>query len=390
MRNVLSHRQSRPFSFAVKPVVLALGIMGAAMHAAQGAESYTSRAGVQFRLVEVAMGLANPWSLAFLPGGDMLVTERPGQLRLIRSGGRLERQPIAGAPKVVARGQGGLLDIAVHPRFTENKLIYLSYAGEGDGGVGTEVMRAKFNGEKLENPEVVFRVAPKTSGGNHFGSRLLFAPDGNLIITLGDRYSYRDQAQNLSNHLGKIVRIRDDGAIPSDNPFNDQANARPEIFTYGHRNSQGIVLRPGTTEIWAHEHGPRGGDELNLLKPGANYGWPRITYGINYDGSVISEKKEAPGMEQPAVFWAPSIAPSGMAFYDGDKFPAWKGDLFVGALALVHLRRIRLDGRRVAEQEVLLDGLNERIRDVRSGPDGFLYLVTDDPSNGRVLRLEPM
>jgi aldose sugar dehydrogenase len=364
-------------------------MMGATMHAAQGAESYTSRAGVQFRLVEVATGLANPWSLAFLPGGDMLVTERPGKLRLIRSG-RLERQPIAGAPKVVARGQGGLLDVAVHPRFAENKLVYLSYAGEGDGGVGTEVMRARFNGERLENSEVIFRVAPKTSGGNHFGSRLLFAPDGNLIVTLGDRYSYRDQAQNLSNHIGKIVRIRDDGAVPSDNPFKDQANAQPEIFTYGHRNSQGIALRPGTSEIWTHEHGPRGGDELNLLKPGANYGWPRITYGINYDGSVISEKKEAPGMEQPAVFWAPSIAPSGMAFYDGDKFPAWKGDLFVGALALVHLRRIRLDGRRVAEQEVLLDGLNERIRDVRSGPDGFLYIVTDDPGNGRVLRLEPM
>lgn len=390
MRNVLNYGQSRSFPFVIKSAVLTLGVIGAAMQAAQAQENFRSRAGIEFRIVEVASGLANPWSLAFLPDGDMLVTERPGRLRLIRSGGRLERQPIAGTPKVAARGQGGLLDVAVHPRFAENGLIYLSYSRDGDGGAGTEVMRAKLNGEKLENAEVVFAVAPKTAGGNHFGSRLLFAPDGNLLITLGDRYSYRDQAQNLSNHLGKIVRIRDDGAIPDDNPFKDQANARPEIFSYGHRNSQGIALRPGTSEIWANEHGPRGGDELNLLKRGANYGWPRITYGINYDGSVVSEKKEAPGMEQPAVFWAPSIAPSGMAFYDGDKFPAWKGDLFVGALALVHLRRIRLEGQKVVEQEVLLDGLHERIRDVRSGPDGFLYLVTDDPRNGRVLRLEPM
>jgi aldose sugar dehydrogenase len=358
------------------------------MHPAQAAENFSSKAGVEFRLVEVAAGLANPWSLAFLPGGDMLVTERPGRLRLIRSG-RLERQPIAGVPKVVARGQGGLLDVAVHPRFAENGLIYLSFAGEGEGGVGTEVVRARLNGEKLENPELVFHVWPKTAGGNHFGSRLLFAPDGNLFVTLGERYSYRDQAQNVTNHLGKIVRIRDDGSVPDDNPFKNQTNARGEIYSYGHRNSQGIALRPGTSEIWMHEHGPRGGDELNLLKPGANYGWPRITYGINYDGSVVSEKKDAPGMEQPVVFWAPSIAPSGMAFYDGDKIPAWKGDLFVGALALVHLRRIRLEGRRVVEQEVLLDGLHERIRDVRSGPDGFLYIVTDDSSNGRVLRIEP-
>lgn len=390
MRNVLSFGQSRPFSFAIKPAALTLGIIGGAMQTAQAAENYSSRAGVQFRLVEVATGLANPWSLAFLPEGDMLVTERPGRLRLIQSGGRLERQPVAGTPKVVERGQGGLLDVAVHPRFAENKLIYLTYSGEGQGGVGTEVMRARLNGEKLENPEVIFRAVPKTPGGNHFGSRLLFAPDGNLLVTLGDRFSYRNQAQNLTNNLGKIIRIRDDGGVPDSNPFKGQANARPEIYTYGHRNGQGLALRPGTSEIWTTEHGPRGGDELNILKAGANYGWPKITYGINYDGSVVSEKKEAPGMEQPVVFWAPSIAPSGMTFYDGDKYPAWKGDLFVGALALVHLRRIRLEGQKVVEQEVLLDGLDERIRDVRSGPDGYLYIVTDDPSNGRVLRLEPM
>lgn len=374
----------------IKPVLLTVGVMIAATPAARAEEIYSSKAGVKFRVVEVAAGLSNPWSLAFLPGGDMLVTERPGRLRLIRGGERLERQPITGLPKIAARGQGGLLDVAVHPKFADNKLIYFSYAGEGEGGVGTDVARAKLNGDRLEDAELVFSVAPKTSGSNHFGSRLLFAPDGNLFITLGERFSYRDQAQNLGNHLGKIVRIRDDGSIPPDNPFKDQANARPEIYSYGHRNSQGIALRPGTKEIWANEHGPRGGDELNLLKPGANYGWPKITYGINYDGSAISEKREAPGMEQPTAFWAPSIAPSGMAFYDGDKIPAWKGDLFIGALATVHLRRVRLDGQRVVEQEVLLDGLHERIRDVRSGPDGFLYLVTDDARNGRVLRLEPM
>jgi aldose sugar dehydrogenase len=365
-----------------------LGVLGLAANQGAAAQTFNTKDGVRFRVVEVANGLANPWSLAFLPGGDMLVTERPGRLRLIRNG-KLEREPIAGAPKVAARGQGGLLDVALHPNFAQNRFVYLSYAADGEGGAGTEVMRAKLSGNSLEEGKVIFRVEPKTGGANHYGSRLLFAPDGTLFITLGDRFTYRDEAQNLGNHLGTIVRVKDDGTVPDDNPFKARAGAKPEIFSYGHRNTQGIALRPGTPQIWQHEHGPRGGDELNLLKAGANYGWPKITYGVDYSGAIISDKKEAPGMEQPVVYWVPSIAPSGMAFYDGDKFPAWKGNLFVGALALTHLRRIKLDGNRVTSQEVLLDNLGERIRDVRNGPDGFLYLVTDSSGNGRVLRLEP-
>jgi glucose/arabinose dehydrogenase len=374
----------------VKYAAACLCILGwtAGQTAAAAAEVFTAKSGVRFRLVEVAAGLANPWSLAFLPGGDMLVTERPGRLRLIR-GGKLEREPVAGAPKVAAQSQGGLLDVVPHPDFARNRLIYLSYAGPGEGGAGTEVMRAKLDGASLEEGKVIFRVDPKTGGGNHYGSRLLFAPDGTLYISTGDRFTFRDQAQNLGNHLGKIIRLKDDGTVPDDNPFKGKEGARPEIFSYGHRNTQGLALRSGTSQIWQHEHGPRGGDEVNLLKAGANYGWPKITYGVDYSGAIISDKKEAPGMEQPVVYWVPSIAPSGMAFYDGDKFPAWKGDLFVGALGLTHLRRLHLQGDRVTEQEVLLEDLGERIRDVRNGPDGFLYIVTDSPRNGRVLRLEP-
>ena len=374
----------------VKYAAACLCILGwtAGQTAAAAAEVFTAKSGVRFRLVEVAGGLANPWSLAFLPGGDMLVTERPGRLRLIR-GGKLEREPVAGAPKVAAQSQGGLLDVVPHPDFARNRLIYLSYAGSGEGGAGTEVMRAKLDGASLEEGKVIFRVEPKTGGGNHYGSRLLFAPDGTLYISTGDRFTFRDQAQNLGNHLGKIIRLKDDGTAPDDNPFKGKEGAKPEIFSYGHRNTQGLALRPGTSQIWQHEHGPRGGDEVNLLKAGANYGWPKITYGVDYSGAIISDKKEAPGMEQPVVYWVPSIAPSGMAFYDGDKFPAWKGDLFVGALGLTHLRRLHLQDGRVTEQEVLLEDLGERIRDVRNGPDGFLYIVTDSPRNGRVLRLEP-
>jgi glucose/arabinose dehydrogenase len=352
------------------------------------AEVYRSTAGHAFHVVEVAVGLKNPWSVAFLPDGTMLVTERDGRLRLIR-GGKLEKDPVAGTPKVAAGGQGGLLDVVPHPQFASNGLIYLSYSAAGPGGINTAVMRAKLSGNRLEDPQVIFEAKPKTGGGNHYGSRLVFAPDGTLFVSLGERFTYRNEAQNTANDLGKVVRINDDGSVPKDNPFVGTKGALPEIYSYGHRNPQGLALRPGTTEIWEHEHGPRGGDEVNILKAGANYGWPKITYGIDYDGSIISDKQALPGMEQPVVYWVPSIAPSGMAFYDGDKFPKWKGDLFVGALAKTHLRRLRLDGAKVIEQEELLADLEERIRDVRSGPDGYLYIVTDDSSNGRVLRLEP-
>ncbi len=341
-----------------------------------------------FEVVTVARGLDHPWSLAFLPDGALLVTERPGRLRLIEPDGRLRPAPVAGIPAVVARGQGGLLEVALHPRFAENRWVYLSYAGAGAGGVNTEVARARFDGERLSDLRVIFRAQPKTGGANHYGGRLLFDRAGYLFITLGERYNYRDQAQSVANHLGTIVRLHDDGRVPADNTFVGHSGARPEIYSYGHRNVQGITLRPGTNTVWAHEHGPRGGDEVNILKPGANYGWPAITYGIDYSGAIISDKTAAPGMEQPVVYWVPSIAPSGMAFYDGERFPQWRGDLFVGALAGQHLRRLELQGDTVVGQESLLSDFDARIRDVRAGPDGYLYLLTDS-SDGVVWRLEP-
>ncbi len=342
-----------------------------------------------FKITTIAQGLEYPWGMAFLPDGRFLVSEREGRLRLVGDGG-LDDEPITGLPdNMYIEGQGGLLDVVVHPDFKQNKLVYFSYAGSGEGGAGTEVARANLSDKKLENLEVIFRADPKTDGQNHYGSRLLFAPDGTLFITLGDRYAFMKEAQNRSNHLGSIIRINDDGSFPLDNPFFGNLNHKPEIYAYGVRNAQGIALRPSDNSIWYHEHGPRGGDELNILKAGANYGWPAITYGIDYSGAVISDKTEAPGMTQPVVFWDPSIAPSGMDFYDGDQFPAWKGDIFLGALAHRHLRRLKLEGNVVIEQEVLLKDLDERVRDVKSGPDGFLYVLTDS-HDGKILRLEPV
>ena len=341
----------------------------------------------KFKIEAVTSGLVRPWSLAFLPNGDFLVTERPGQLRLVKKDGQLVKAPIKGLPKISAGGQGGLLDVILHPDFKNNSIIYLSFAASGSGGIGTEVAKAKFSGDRLEDVKIIFKALPKTRNRFHFGSRLAFDNDGKLYITIGEKFAMR-QAQNLQSHLGSVIRLNQDGTVPIDNPFLKQAGKRPEIFSYGHRNPQGLAKHPVTGKIWAHEHGPRGGDEVNIIKPGANYGWPKITYGIDYSGSIISNKTKAPGMEQPVVYWDPSIAPSGMAFYTGDKFPKWKGDLFVGALAHLHLRRLELDGDKVVGQEVLLQNLSERIRDVRSGPDGYLYVLTDS-QNGQLLRLKP-
>lgn len=340
-----------------------------------------------FRVATLAEGLDHPWGLAFLPDGGLLITERSGNLRLFRDG-QLQGGAVPGTPDVQASGQGGLLDVALHPDFAENRLVYLSYAGRGEGGAGTEVARARFDGRRLDGLQVIFRAQPKTPGSAHYGSRLVFGADGKLYISLGDRRNYMAEAQNPGSHLGSVIRLNDDGSLPDDNPFVGQADARPEIFSYGHRNVQGMARHPQSGAVWAHEHGPRGGDEVNILKAGANYGWPSITYGIDYSGAVISDETAAPGMEQPVVYWDPSIAPSGMAFYDGDLFPQWRGDLFVGALAGRHLRRLELDGDEVTGQEVLLRDLGARIRDVRSGPDGFLYLLTDS-ATGALLRLEP-
>jgi len=345
-----------------------------------------------FRTVTLARGLDHPWGMAFLPAngpgdGGILITERAGRLRLFQDG-TLQPDPIAGVPEVAARGQGGLLDIALHPDFAGNGLLYLAYAGAEGNEAGTEVARARFDGSALHDLEVIFRAQPKTPGAAHYGGRIAFGPDGKLYVSLGDRRSYMAEAQKLSSHLGGVLRLNDDGSVPDDNPFTGRSDALPEIFTYGHRNVQGMAVHPETGVMWTHEHGPRGGDEVNILQAGANYGWPEITYGIDYSGAIISEKTEAPGMTQPVVYWVPSIAPSGMAFYQGEAFAAWQGDLFVGALAGRHLRRLELDGDKVSGQEELLTDLNERIRDVRNGPDGFLYLLTDS-GRGSLIRLEP-
>lgn len=350
-------------------------------------ENYQSE-DYKFKLALIAEKLERPWGLAFLPNGDLLVTERVGRLRIIRQGS-LDPKSIEGLPEnIYVAGQGGLLDVALHPNYENNQLVYLSYAGGDKGGAGTEVARARFNGTALENIETIFAVHPKTKGKLHYGSRLVFASDGTLFITTGDRYVHLHEAQDASNHLGTVIRINDDGSIPSNNPFVEHATHQAEIYTYGHRNVQGITLRPSDQSIWSHEHGPRGGDEVNKLKSGANYGWPKITYGIDYSGAIISEHTHAPGMEQPIVYWDPSIAPCGMAFYQGEHFKKWQGDLFVGSLAKKHLRRLVMKEDKVVKQELLLEGL-ARIRDVRNGPDNYLYILTDE-TNGKLLRLEPI
>ena len=337
------------------------------------------------RPVTIADGFDHPWSVAFLPDGDFLVTERGGKLWRVALGGA--RTPIKGLPgNIIARRQGGLFDVVLHPDFATNKLIYLSYNGKGTGGTGTEVARAVLSGDRLRDLDVIFRAAPKMRSDVHFGGRLLFMPDGTLLITLGDRMNM-DGAQDKKTHWGGIVRLNDDGTATADNPFMDDPAARAELYSYGHRNVQGIALAPDGT-VWATEHGPQGGDELNIIKPGVNYGWPAITYGIDYDNSVISDKTEREGMAQPVTYWRPSIAPSGLVFYTGDKYPGWKGDIFTGALAGMHLRRLDMKGHDVAMQEILLSPLGQRIRDVRQGPDGLLYVLTD-AADGRLIRLDP-
>ena len=340
------------------------------------------------RVVTVVRGLEHPWGLAFLPDGRMLVTERPGRLRVVGADGKLDPTPVAGLPSVEEFGQGGLLDVALHPKFKENGLVYLSYAARGQGGVGTEVARGRLQGNQLVDVRTIFRAEPKSGGGRHFGSRLVFDRQGLLYITLGDR-GEQDRAQKLDDHAGKIVRLTDDGRIPDDNPFRGKAGAKPEVYSLGNRNVQGAALHPQSGALWAQEHGPQGGDEVNVIRAGTNYGWPVITYGVNYGiGTKIGEGTEKPGMAQPVWKWVPSIAPSGMAFYEGDKFPKWKGDLFVGALKDRLLVRLMLDGERVAREERMLRDSLGRIRDVRAGPDGYLYLLTDS-SDGALVRLEP-
>lgn len=354
-------------------------------------KTYTTEE-TEIRVETVASGLRHPWGIAFLPDGNFLVTERPGFLRIVTPEGRVS-DAIYGVPEVVAQGQGGLLDVALDPGFAENRLIYLSYAEKGEGREnGTAVARGHLTesmSPQLQDVEVIFRQQPKEDSSLHFGSRLVFDRDGHLFIALGERSkaNLRTQAQDLDSHLGKVVRIFPDGSVPQDNPFVNEDGALPEIWSYGHRNQQGAALHPETGILWTNEHGPRGGDELNIPEAGKNYGWPVVSNGVNYNFTPVgSGEKSAPGMEDPVYHWTPSIGVSGMAFYTGDAIHEWKDALFVGGLARPGLYRLTLDGDKVTGEEVLLADLGKRIRDVRQGPDGALYLLTDAP-NGELIRI---
>jgi len=360
----------------------------ALLAAAATAASAQTLSGTDIKTVTVARGLSNPWGLAFLPDGRMLVTERPGRLRIVTPDGRLS-DPLNGLPPVDFKGQCGLLDVAVDPKFAENRWIYWTYAEPGEGGNGVAVARARLQDRHLAEVKVIFRQLPKVDSSLHCGSRLAFAPDGRLFVGLGDRFGRKDDAQNPANHLGKIVRIETDGRVPPDNPLVGRAGSAPEVFSLGHRNIQGLAVHPVTGELWQTEHGPQGGDEVNVIASGRNYGWPLVTYGRNYGiGTRIGEEGPKPGFEHPLKWWVPvSVAPSGLAFVTSDRYPGWKGSLMMGMLRGMGIARLTLDGQRVTGEERLLGTLQARIRDVRQGPDGWLYVLTDGVE-GQVLRLE--
>jgi glucose/arabinose dehydrogenase len=354
-------------------------------------ETFDSQAG-RIQVATFASGLVQPWALAFLPDGGMLVTEKSGNLRMVAPDGTVG-EPITGLPEIDARGQGGLLDVTLDPEFEENRMVYVSFSEAGEGGNGTAVARGALNEAMtaLENVEVIFQQQPKVQSTKHFGSRLVFDNEGHLYVTLGERSDaqFRDQAQDLNSHLGKIVRINPDGTVPEDNPFVAQEGALPEIFAYGIRNSQAAAIHPESGALWEIEHGPRGGDELNVIAAGQNYGWPVATLGIEYSGDPLPEAQERrEGMVDAIYSWTPVIAPSGMIFYSGDAFPAWQGDLFVGGLASTALVRLDVNGDQVGGEERLLESLGLRIRDVAQGPDGAIYVATDE-RQGEILRIAP-
>lgn len=372
---------------------IAIAAIAALLTASNGtaqAQTFATSAG-NVSVETVARGLSHPWGLAFLPDGRMLVTERPGRMRVVTREGKLS-PPVANVPKVFASGQGGLLDVALDRGYAQNRTIYFCYAEPTSGGARTAMARATLVADetpRLDDVKVIFQQEGPPSSGNHFGCRIVQMPDETLFLTTGEHFYSRDEAQKLDNHLGKLIRIKPDGSAPADNPFVGKAGAKPEIWSYGHRNMQGLAINPATGKVWEQEHGPRGGDEINIPQAGKNYGWPLVSFGINYEGTPVGTgKTEAPGTEQPIWHWTPSIAPSGMAFYTGDLFPSWKGNLFNGALAGQMLVRLELDGDKVVKEERMLQSLRERIRDVRNGPDGALWLLTDN-SAGRILRVVP-
>jgi aldose sugar dehydrogenase len=336
------------------------------------------------RVVTLTNALVRPWALAFLPDGDILITERDGRMRLMHEG-RLAPEAIGGFPPVDTRQQDGLMDLALHPRFAENHTLYFTYSRSGDRGDTTALGCARFEHAKLSDVRELFVADAWNSYGGNSGSRMAFGLDGKIYMSVGDRHE-QGPAQDLRNHKGKILRLNDDGTVPADNPFAGRADARPEIFAYGVRNPQGLFIEPNSGTIWEHEHGPRGGDEVNIIRSGHNYGWPAITFGINYNGTTISKDTARDGMDQPVVHWTPSISPSGLIIYSGDRFPAWTGSAFLGALSGQHLRRLELQNGHVVHEERLLERLFQRFRDVRQGPDGLLYVLTDFDS---LLRLEP-
>ncbi len=341
-----------------------------------------------FRIVPLLAGLEYPWSIAFLPDGRMLVTERAGRLRLVSQDFKLDPTPIEGLPEIIANGQGGLFDVVLHPQHAQNGWIYWAYNAPGAGGWGTALARGKLQGQRMTEVQVLFSMQPKTRSAHHFGGRIVFDAAGMVYLTLGDRGD-KDRAQKLNDHAGSVIRLHDDGRVPNDNPFVKRAGALPEKWTLGHRNMQGAAINPQTGELWTHEHGPQGGDEVNVIRPGLNYGWPVVTYGVNYGlGTKIGEGQSKPGMVQPLQVWVPSIAPSGMAFVSGSQFPQWQGSMLVGALRGQMMVRLTLEGDKVLSEERLFQGRPGRIRDVRMGPDGLVYLLTDDPQ-GALLRLEP-
>ena len=339
-----------------------------------------------YKMETLAKGLDMPWSLVFLPNGDMLITELSGQLRLMRDG-RLVQAPIKNVPKVHYAGQGGLMDIILHPDYEKNQWVYLSYSEGGWGKNRTKVIRARFTGDALADIKTIFEAKPYKDTSVHYGGRMAFMADGTLLINVGDGFDYREQAQARDNHYGKIARVRDDGSVPDDNPFVGEAGALPEIWTYGHRNAQALLLERDSGRVYQNEHGARGGDELNLIERGRNYGWPAITWGLDYSGAKISPYTALPGMEQPLRHWTPSIAPSGMTLYDGDLFPMWRGDLFITSLVFRDVWRVDMDDGVVRGEERLFGELGERLRDIRTGPDGALYILAEE--SGRLIRVAP-